>query len=421
MIPQEDLFSEFRMNQKQESPKSIHNLEKTENNDLNEFRINQAEGFPYIKETGRHAARITSRITETIGGIPGDIQSLIQSGVFAGLEKLTGHETPKEARKQAKEDRAPTSGELKEASIKHTKGFTAPQGSIEKNIDEGVEIIAGLLGPMKFRKSIGVGLAAFGAKKGTETLGLGESSQEFAKLGTMFLMTMFNPKGATKYATSQYEQARKLSKGSSIQTKTLESDLSSLKKDLEEGISTKVKEGILKPIDDISKKIQNGKIPVNDLTSAKRDISTLMGDPTLLKREKNLLKHLGKIIDTSIKPYEKLNPAFSKVYRPANEIYSAVMQGNKASNFIKYTLGNKSLLGAGLAEVALGHPEYLIPSVAGAAGAVGSAKTIDFFTRMAKSPELRKYYGKAMIAAAKEDAPSLRLYADKIEEIMEKN
>ena len=115
-----------------------------------------------------------------------------------------------------------------------------------------------------------------------------------------------------------------------------------------------------------------------------------------------MLKGLGKEVDKAIMPYEKINPAFSKAYRPANEIYGAVMQGNKASNFITKTLGTKSLLGAIVAEAGLGHPEYILSTLGGAGAALGSAKTIDFFTRLSKSPELRKYYGKALLSAAKD-------------------
>jgi hypothetical protein len=425
MMQQSDPFADVRINRKQENslrPESAEKSQQLQQQDpFSEVRIKQAEGFPGIREVGRHAARIGSRIAETVGGIPGDISSLLQSGVFAGLEKFSGRKIPQESREQAKRERLPTSHELKELSQSATKGFTTPQGPAEKSIDEFAETVTGLLGPVKFRKALGIGLGATVAKKGLETLGVGESGQEAGKLGTMFLLSTLNPKGAMKYASSQYDKANALSRGASINAHHFQDNLQNMVNDLTKGVKTPSKLAVIRPAKKLISKVKKGKIPVHDLTAAKRDINTLIGDPTLLKREKILLKSLGKEVDTALKPYERINPTFSKAYRPANEIYGAIMQGNKASNFMRSVLGTKSILGATLAEAALGHPEYIIPTATAATAALGSARTVDFFTRLAKSKELRKFYGKALISAAKEDAPALRLYSDKIEQLMEED
>lgn len=410
-----DPFSSVRINKSQPKNVSTNN----ENDPFSSVRIKQAEGFPFLKEVGRHTARTASRIAETIGGIPGDISSLIQSGVFAGLESLVGHKTSEEAKKAAKYQRAPTSGQLKEISQKITSGFTKPQGDIEKLSDEFAETAASLLGPIKFRKSLAVALGSTGAKKSAEILGVGEGGQEASKLGTMFFLSAINPKGAMNYATSQYDKAAQLSKGSSIKALPLKLKLNEMIKELSHGVTTPGKTSVIKPAKELLDKVNNGKILVKDLTEAKRNINTLMGDPTILKGERKLYKHLASIVDSGIKPYEKINPEFSKAYRPANEIYGAVMQGNKASKYISQVLGGKSVLGATLAEAALGHPEAIIPSLAGAAGIHGAARTVDFFQRLSKSPELRKYYRNVLIAAAKEDAPTIRTYAEKIEKLLE--
>lgn len=398
------------------------NQKQNQDDHFSSVRLKKSEDFPEVFETGRHAARIGSRIAETIGGIPGDISSLIQSGVFSGLEAIGGHKASKEALDSVKKMRAPTSHELKELSQDVTGGFTKAQGPTEQAIDEFTETVASLLGPMKFRKVLGVSLAANAAKQGVKLAGLGEGSQEASKIGTMFLASLYNPRGAMKYASSQYDKAKQLSKGASINAESLNNNVSTLIKDLEKGVSTSEKNSVLRPAKEILEKIgKNGKISVDELTSAKRDINKLMGEPDTLKGAKKLLKVLGKQIDDAIKPYEKLNPKFKEVYRPANEIYGAVMQGNKASNFIKNILGTKSVLGAVVGEVALGHPEYVLPTAAAAGSAFGGAKVVDFFTRMAKSPELQKFYSKAALAAAAEDAPALRLYSDKIDQVLEKS
>lgn len=417
MTSSADPFAAVRVNKSQ--PKSTNVQPNNENDPFASVRIKPAEGFPFLKEVGRHTARTASRIAETVGGIPGDISSLIQSGVFSGLENLLGHKLSQEGREKAKIQRPPTSAELKQTSEELTGGLTKAKDASEELADEAVETITSLLGPIKFRKALGIGLGAVSAKKGAEILGLEKGPQEAAKLGTMFLLTALNPGGASKYAASQYDKAAQLSKGASIQAHNFQGHLQNLVKDLEKGVSTASKNAVMKPAQELINKVHKGKILVQDLTTAKRDINSLMGDPTLLKREKNLLKVVAKEVDQAIKPYEKINPQFSKAYRPANEIFGAVAQGNKAANFIKSILGDKHLVAAGLGEVALGHPEFVIPTLGTAAGAFSAAKSYDFLSRISKSPELRKYYGKLLLSAAKEDAASVRTYADKIEKTIE--
>lgn len=429
-----DPFSKWRPNNPSSGsilPKEINQTQSTFFQNINEedpfskwrpSNPNQNQEPGFFQEAARHASRIASRVVETIGGTPGDIQDLIQSGVFAGLEKLIGHKVTPEMRREAaiKSQRAPTTAELRKTSEELTRGYTKPRTPTEESIDEYASTVASLLGPMKFRKALGVGLGASFAKEGVKLSGLGERPQEAAKLGTMVLLTAMNPGGALKYASSQYDKANSLAKGASIVAQPLEKHLNSLLSDLKQGVSTPAKNAVMRPAEELLGKINKGKIAVQDLTAAKRDLNTLMKDPELLRREKRLLKGVAKNIDDVIKPYEKINPAFSKAYRPANEIYGAVMQGNKAYDFIKKNLGGKSILAAALGEAALGHPEYIPATLVGGAGIMGAAKTGDFFLRLAKSSQLQKYYLGALSAAAIEDLSSLRLYAEKIEKEMEK-
>jgi hypothetical protein len=421
MTMQQDPFAAVRLNQNSQQQLQSKTQPIQKNDPFSDVRVKKVEGFPYLHETGRHAARLGSRLAETIIGIPGDIQSLINSGVFAGLEKITGlPPASEEAREEARSRSLPTSGRLKEFSQKTTGGFTSPQSKIEESIDESVETVASLLGPNKFRKALGIGLGAVAAKKGLEQVGFGKGTQEAGKLGTLFMLSLINPNGAIKFASSQYDKANSLAKGVSIPASNLESSLKNLESNLRKGVTTPAKNIVIKPTEELIGKIKNGKIPVQELTNAKRDINTLMGDPSLLKRERNLLKDLARHVDVAIKPFEKINPEFSKAYRPANEIYGAVMQGNKASNFIKKTLGPKSIFATIAGETILGQPEAILPTAGAALGIHGGAKLYDFATRVAKSKQLQKFYSKALVAAAKEDAPALRLYEKQIEDYLKK-
>jgi hypothetical protein len=413
-----DPFSSVRINNI-EKPPSNNVTEKEDNSSNDPFssvRIKKNEDIPWLYEAGRHLTRIGSRVAETLGGIPGDISSLIQSGVITGLKKLTGHELSQEGHEEIKKQRLPTSSELKKISQNITKGYTSPQNEAEKIGDEYTELVASLIGPMKFRRALGIAAGSTLAKKGVKLSGLDEGFQEAAKLGSMLMLTSLNPGGAMKYASSQYQKANSLAKGASINASGLKKYAENMLVDLNKGLTSTPKTAVIKPLEEILTKIKANKIPVQELTSAKKDLNTIIKDPSLLKREKKLLNGFGKQIDEAIKPYEKINPAFKKAYRPANEIYSAVMQGTKASDFIGKVLGNKSVLGLAIGEAALGHSDLILPTVAGAIGAKGTAKTVDFFTRLAKSTELQKYYSKAMAAAIAEDVGALRFYSDKIEE-----
>ncbi len=423
MMQENDPFASVRLNPLKAGP-SIQvqdtmqeSPSDKESDPFEDVRIKEAKGFPGIKEVGRNATRLASRIVETVGGIPGDIQSLLESGLFAGFEFLTGKQLPEEFHTR----KFPTSGELKEKSQKTFGEYVKPQSATEKTLDDYTEKVASLLGPMKFRRALGIALGSQTAKEGIKLLGLGEGAQAAGDIGTMFFLSALNPGGAMKFSSSQFEKANQLAKGASVQATNLESNVKNLLSDLSKGVPTTSKNSVMKPAEELLKKINKGKIDVQDLTAAKRDISSIMGEPETLKGAKKLLKVLGKEVDQAIKPFEKIRPDFAKAYRPANEIFGAVMEGSKASNFMKKTLGTKSVIGATLAEIALGHPEAIIPTFGLAVGGIGAASTLDFLTRLSKSPELRKYYNKVLLAAAKEDAGQVRTYADKIEHLLEKD
>jgi len=427
MMQQEvsDPFAAYRI--KQNQPQPIEEPSQSSEDPFSAYRIKKSEDLPETYEIGRHATRIGSRMAEIVGGIPGDVENLVKSGLMFGLEKILPKETFEKYKKGSEiiektklGKNFPTSGELQEVSEKLTGGFTKPQSEAEEIADEAAKTVASLLGPMKFRKALGIGVGSQLAKEGLKISGFGEGAQEAGKLGTMFLMSLYNPMGAMKYASSQFNIANNLSKGFSIKAVPLQTSMKKLIQELEQGIPTSSKNAVIRPAQDLLGKISDGKIKVQDLTAAKRDLNSLMVDPALLKREKILLKSIAKDVDMAIKPFEKLNPEFAKAYRPANEIYGAVMQGNKTSNFIRKTLGTK-LLGGILAEAALGHPEAVLPTIGISAAGFGTIKAGEFFTRMIKSPELQKFYTKAIAAAAAEDASALRLYNDKIEEFLKKD
>lgn len=422
MNSQADPFSSFRLNKNK--PEPIQSSPDDSQDPLNAYRIKKSEDdSDFLSNIPRHAARIGSRVAETIGGIPGDIQELIRSGVFSGIEKLTGKPLTAEQEKKSRAGKIiPSSSEIKQFSEEASKGYTKAKNTQEELADEYATTVASLLGPMKFRKALGVAALGMGAKKGVESLGFGEGTQEATKLGTMLISSMFNPKGVKKLYTNYYnESLRHAPEGTLVSAKPLEHKLNSLKKKLSSGIEAPTEKAVLDDLEKVLEKVKNGKVDVREMMATNRSINERMGDPTLLIRGKNLYPELKKAVNDSIKLYK--NPEFIKNWRSANEAFAGFSQSQKLSRYITRHIGNKPLqhvlLGT-FAEAAAGHPEAILPTIAASGGAFLGIKGIELGQRIFSNPTLRKYYGEVLLHAAKEDSVAMMKSAKKLEKALEK-
>ena len=417
---QNDPFSSYRVNKPiepifQESQKD----QISEGQDaFSSFRINNKneENWPqYLK---RNATRLGSRVIETIGGIPGEIEeigNLIQSGTFDFLDNILGKSNiPKEKLIKRK---FPTSSDLKEKSIEFSKGYTKPRNEGEKLADEFTSTVSSLLGPMKFRKALGVAALGTGARKGTEILGLGETSQELSKLGTMIVSSMINPKGVKQLYTNLYNEAENLvPQGTTVSAKNMEEKLYKLRDKLSAGIEAPSEKAVIDDIDKVLKKVKDGRVQVNEMMATNRSINEKMGDPELLKRGKNLYPQLKKAVNESINDYK--NPEFLKAWKGANEAFAGVHESQKISRYIQKYIGNKPIAGtiiAGLAETAGGHPEYVIPTVAASIIGTGAVKGTELMIRIFSNPTLKKYYSEVILNASKQNTRAMLLSYEKLE------
>lgn len=423
MMEQErDPFSSYRLSSKSQPQKPA--TQENSEDQFSAYKIKKPEESSFASEIPRHAARIASRVAETIGGIPGDIQDLLQAGALAGLEKVSGREVSPENRKKAKElsGNLPSSSELQEFSEKKTKGLTKAKNPTEELIDDYTKTVSSLLGPLKFRKALGVAALGIGAKKGTEILGLGEGAQEASKLGTMIIASMFNPKGVKQLTSNYYNQAFKLApEGVYVSSKPLESKLNILRKKLKEGIEAPSEKAVLDDLEKVAEKIQGGKVEVRQMMAANRSINERMGDPALLARGKSLYPELKKAVNDSIKLYK--NPEFLKAWKSSNEAFSGVKESQKLSNFIQKHLGNmpiKHALFASAAEAAAGYPEAIVPTLAASSAAFAGIKGIELTKRIMANPTLRKYYQQMLFNASKENAVAMTKAAEKLQEGLEK-
>lgn len=413
-----DVFSKYRLNKIQEQPKKI---DLPKDDPFSKYRIgepnSEEETFPQYLT--RNATRIGSRVAETIGGIPGDIQNLIESGVFAGLEGAIGHPVTAELREKArlKSERAPTSSELKNISQKSSKGYTKPKNNYEELTDEYAETVSSLLGPMKFRKALGISALGTAAKKGAELLGAEKGTQDASKLGTMLVASMVNPKGVKQFYTNLYKQAEKLApEGTFVSGKHLQEKLLSLKKDLEKGTLDRFETKVLEQTNRVLEKIKDGKVDVNHMIASQRSINGVAGDPEFFRRGEHLFPRLQNAVKDTIKTYK--NPEFLKKWNNANEAFSGLHESQKMTRFIEKELGNKPIkhaIIAAIAETAGGYPEAIIPTIGGAAAALGTVKGIELTKRILSNKTLRKYYGDVLLSAAKQNSGALLKSAEKLD------
>jgi len=421
-----DPFSKYRLNQIQDD-KKINSPNGSENEDIfAKYRLSQPNSneenlSQYLR---RNATRLGSRVAETIGGIPGDIADLIQSGVFSGLESLVGVPVTNQMREKAKIkfEKPASSSELKKISQEVTKGYTTPRDEKEKLSDEYAEILGSLLGPMKFRKALGVAALGLGAKKGTEILGAGEGTQEAAKLGTMIVSSMINPKGVKQLYTNLYNQAEKLApEGTLVSAKPLEKKLLSLKKDLEKGTLDRFESKVLEQTNRVLEKIKDGKVDVNHMLASQRSINGVAGDPEFFRRGEHLFPRLQHAVKDTIKLHK--DPEFLKTWHSGNEAFGGLVQSQKLSKFIQKHLGNQPLKHAFIAsigEMAGGYPEAIIPTLVGSAAAFTGVKGIELSKRIFANPTLRKYYGDILKHAANENAAAMIKSAKLLDEAIKK-
>jgi hypothetical protein len=420
--------------------------EQAPSNETQGFNWNKFETVPEKKtenlpqKVGRGLDRATARITETLAGIPADIVNLSMlpaKGIQKGVEAITGEDLS-EIDVSKLMDRAfplkglPTSQRMREAGKGLTGGKYEPKNAAEELGDEIVTDLTSLSvggGRSSFLKKLGVSIGANLSKEGVKLLGGSEGSQQLAKIGTMVGLSLVNPKGASKYASKLYAEAKQsLPKGASISSANLEEELGSLKAALEKGGSAPSKTKAIEKINEIGKKIEGDQIQIDELVEFKKTINELRqglyqefqgNKPGRLLAKKNL-DSVSKGVDNAISEYGKTNPEWEKLYRSANEVYGTVAQSKKVSDWIGRTfIPNQITKGAasigGLAAT-LFKPIVVPAALAGYAGLKGA----ELLVRIAKSPTLRKYYAESLKAAVRQDSSAVASNLKKLDAAMTK-
>lgn len=385
----------------------------------------------------------------SVAGIPGDIQQGIEAAP-GGIAKLFGAE--EEGTDKASDiARRLTRGifgknlssgqELKEAAQKLSKGYLAPQTPGEAFSDEVTEFVAPILSPLKgvgtidkakrlFKvASLGIASTALGRKieKETGSHGAGQA----AKIGSYVMMSLFNPKGMSRYLSNLYGAARETIKGDVplLNTKNYVNNLTGLEKEINSSLApSSVQKTILNKINEI-KTAATEEVNPNRILDTKQsinsDLSDLMkqSDRATRKKIRGYMKRISGITNDALREYGEKNPKFWELQKSADNAFATKAESELIANNVQKALEGHHLP----------HLEKALPLGLHFAGkaipAIGSLKAGAatplyfmgrFAYRYAKSPTLRKYYNNLLTGGMEGDAKLIQSSAQKVEKELAK-
>jgi len=282
-----------------------------------------------IEPIRRKAGVALKELAGGLLGTPGDLIQFVHN--FAGVEQ------PR--------DIIPTSDKIKKGFEKLAGEEFNPQNLGEEIIGQGAGAlgsILGLGGPLKgttaIKGALRTGLAALIP---SSVAVLGEKAKLpkgvilTSTIGSALLTNRLTGKSLKQINSGLFKEAEQLAKNQTVSATKLSKELSSLDKILEKGVGTGPKTAIKGVVKDLQGKIKDGRIAVDELTAAKRDISERLGEFINIKGSKNLFKAAGKIVDDGIKTFEETNPKFKEVFRDANSLFKGRQEAQSFERFIK--------------------------------------------------------------------------------------
>lgn len=235
--PQQRMINEEENELKKEIPGGINDQQKTEGQkpqwgNFQTPTTYQGPVDPTAEESSisylaRNIASNASRIGELIAGRYGNLEKvgksilsdLPQTGGILGwaLSELVGPERWERMVKGApgQQQTLPTSEQLKELSIKGTKGYTAPKTEGEKKFQNVVEDIGSTISGGRAAtarnvaiNNLGIPVAANAVENIVEHLGFGKDKATTAKLGTWLALSLAGNVNAPNYASDLMNQGR---------------------------------------------------------------------------------------------------------------------------------------------------------------------------------------------------------------------
>jgi hypothetical protein len=378
----------------------------------------------YFGKAVRNVARGTARAVETVVGLPGDIEQGALS-LTNLARKAIGNEPLKQ-----QESLFPTSERVRQGLTKRVEkaflpeGYLEPRGSVEEFADTALSDLVSLAIPMKGKLPLAATLKKAGVISGAgnlaalaaQGLGAGEGTQSGVKLGTMLVASMGGQKQLVQHMNKLYQTAEEsIPKNASISSSKLQPELKKLSSILDKGEMTESKQFLRDRLVSIEDKINKGTqtIPLAETWELKKNVNEWLGDPKLSKQSERYAMQLNHHLNETLQEAATKHPEFVKNLREADSIYKGLHQQTKIANFLQKHVNADKLLSP-LTGVAF----YLNPigALKGGIAAHGLKSVWLPAEAFARSPEIRKFYAKALGAAAKGNSALATRYVKKFDE-----
>lgn len=394
---------------------------QNESSDLSKYRSKEPESIGASAQ--RNITRQASRAAETFLGMPGDLLRMGGHGAISGAEALTGKDFS--GAKQALEDTAPfkllpSSQQLRGVQKELTGGYTEPNpGTWEENADNVTKTLTSLkTGGGGWLRSLGAAIGGEGAGKIAKEYGAGETGQNIANIGTMFLLHNLNPGQAENFVQKSYEKARAaIPKGTMLQTGSYVSALDSLEQTLMRGAPTATKDAVLKSLRYMRDRAKGGAMEASEVVDAYHDVNQSMNSKGLFDElsasEKKTLKRQYESLKDQVRPtiegYGQYNPEFIENWNAGNAGYAAIKKSERTRDWVGSKIKHlpSKLFGGAAVELLAGYPQLAVATAGGAIAAGTGLRTIETANRFLKSPILRKHYLQAIKSASASNLPAM--------------
>lgn len=459
-----------RWKEYQDNPmRLVNDIQERQNKPEEEQIQRQAPANPEEFDTtgesplGTGVRRVVSgaaRVGESLLGAPGDIASL---GLALG-NWATGGKIPSYGELQEKTPVSlPTSQQLQEATGRATKGYTNPQGEIEKSIDNVVGTIASLFLPNKikpgmintlskifkpgvaaktasvlmpfsgvpWKRALGMGVAGELGARTAEASGGGALAQAGTKLAFMTLAGVRGTRGAIQEAEKAAYARRDATIGGPLSAKNtiaVDKTLAKVKnfaekigrgsepdKDLILDIAKQVESGLEKSKTIASKQGFPGKASVKDVLEQDKSLNKwfglatkprVSGEQVLPKTARGEIAQLGRILDEPLSEFGHKVPEFGFNHAFANDLHKGLAYADQAHSLFK----GGSFMSSNLTSFAA---KILLKG----AGNAGAQKIAEAWRLIKDSPQAARLYKEAMLNAAEGNILAASQAAAKLDKV----
>jgi len=377
----------------------------------------------------RGAGRTASRVGEQIAGFPGDIFSLINDYIAQpAVEFATGEPGVPYEQTYLGKALPPTSEHRKRTTAAFGKQIE-PQNKVEKFIDDMAQDATAIAFPVgrvaKFGKTVASSIAKSAGANLTgefvKDLTSNEQKGAYGKLGSLFLLSLFDKPRAAKVVGDMYKPLQdQVTKLSPVNARPLEGSLLNLKSKMQKGTIAPSEKFIIDEVDAILPKIQNGQITPEELWAVKRSLNEKLSkilydipEKATQQRARKLASGIQHDIGETLKETAKQDPVFYKNLKAVDKAFGTIAKSNLVSKFIeKHMKYNPVTHG-------------LIQMFQGSLGSAAATAALPYeagkiLYRISKSPILAKHYGKVLSSAAAEDSAVLNRELRKLDEGLKK-